>query len=323
MSAATWNPCLVHVFNHRFEKNIAKLRLLYEGRFPANRFLVPYYAGNDEDVIRVESGSYCFQAYFPQGLARYFDPAFTHYVFLADDLLLNPSLNVETLDKALRVTAGSAYIKSLRALGEASLSWAPHLFGARGCFHSDQFDWASELPSRTAAERRFADHGLPMRPVTWRNLRGFDGRWRLYPKFFRQVVRLMRARGRIEFPYPAAMGYSDLVVVPADRIHEFCRVCSVFASMHLFAEVAIPTALVLTCDEIVHEARTAVHGVELWDTAEVAALRERHGGSLARLVGQLGGDTLYVHPVKLSQWELDFPETPVGAAASRLRQGAP
>ena len=45
--------CLAVVFNHRFEQNLPLLRALYRGRFSTVRFLVPFYRGDDPDVVPV------------------------------------------------------------------------------------------------------------------------------------------------------------------------------------------------------------------------------------------------------------------------------
>ncbi|HTD94780.1 MAG TPA: hypothetical protein VK644_13240, partial [Chitinophagaceae bacterium] len=86
------NACLVIVFNHRYDKNIPVLERMYSGRFRHIYFLVPFYDGAHPNVIPVYESSNFFQSYFAQGFHRFFREEFTHYIFLGDDCVLNPSI---------------------------------------------------------------------------------------------------------------------------------------------------------------------------------------------------------------------------------------
>ena len=44
---------LVIIFNHRYEKNLPKLRKIYGNKFSEIRFLMPFYIGGEKDVISV------------------------------------------------------------------------------------------------------------------------------------------------------------------------------------------------------------------------------------------------------------------------------
>ena len=57
---------LIVIFNHKFEQNINLLRKIYDGRFSNIFFILPFYKGNDEDVISVYESSYSFQGYIYQ-----------------------------------------------------------------------------------------------------------------------------------------------------------------------------------------------------------------------------------------------------------------
>ena len=116
-------PCLVVVFNHRFEANLPKLRALYRNRFERVHYLMPFYQGNEPDVSAVFDSSARFQNFFPQALPDFRRQDATHYVFIADDLLLDPALNDDTLLPTLGVEPDGGYIKELIAVSDDTFDW--------------------------------------------------------------------------------------------------------------------------------------------------------------------------------------------------------
>lgn len=324
--------CLVVVFNHRYDQNIEKLVALYRGRFEQLRFLVPAYTGTRPDTVAVLENAVCFQGYFWQAFARYHDPRFTHYVFIGDDVILSPDVDASNLLARLKLDERSGYIKSLIGLTAGSYKWARGC-DAIGCVNRTPGlrRYAELLPGPEEFAARLARHGLPVqRHFTLRNLRkspsaapvNAGGRYVPYRGGLRDLLTLAPPIGlatalaarkvpvlsramrknleRRTLPVPLASGYSDFVVVPATAVAEFARICGVLAAMNLFVEVAIPTALALTVERIRTEADTGVRGLELWRAADVAALEERCGRTVARLPAEY----LYTHPVKLSRWTL-------------------
>src|SRR6267142_2302156 len=89
MSAST--AALVVMYNHKYEKNIPTVEAIYRGRFEDIFHLVPFHTGTQSNVIPVYENSHFFQGYIAQGLRSFFRPHFTHYIFAADDLVLNPA----------------------------------------------------------------------------------------------------------------------------------------------------------------------------------------------------------------------------------------
>jgi hypothetical protein len=330
--AAEDRICLVVVFNHRYDRNIEKLVALYRERFEHVRFLVPAYTGARPDTVCVLENAVCFQGYFWQAFPRYHDPRFTHYVFIGDDVLLARDVGAANLAARLGLDDRSGYIKSLIGLTDGSYKWV------RGCDAIACVNrapglarYADLLPAPAEFSARLARHGLPVqRHFTLRNMRkspsaaavNAGGRYVPYRGGLRDLLTLAPPIGlatalaareipllsramrknleRRTLPVPFASGYSDFVVVPAGAVAEFARICGVFAAMNLFVEVAIPTALALTVERIRTEADTGARGLELWRAADVAALEERCGRSVARLPEGY----LYTHPVKLSRWTL-------------------
>ena len=292
--------CLVVVFNHRFERNLPVLRALYRGRFSTVRFLVPFYRGDDPDVLPVFASSATFQGYFAQAQSWLSGEGFSHYVFIADDLLLDPQINETNLAHVLRLAPGTGYIKSLVPFSSLCSSWAYFDLTLRALDFTYFINAREELPARGEALSRLAGHGMTFRPLGWRNLAAGKG------AFWQRTRDLLAAaflvRTRRELAYPLVMGYADLLIVPSNGLAEFCHLCGVFAAMNIFVECAAPTALALAVPDLRFESDLAVRGLELWSDADRIAFRDRYSARLDEVTARFPGDTLYVHPIKLSQW---------------------
>lgn len=297
---------LVVVFNHRFDQNLPRLRALYQGRFSTVRFLVPFYRGEDPDVVPVFDSSATFQGYFAQARRSLVAEGFTHYVFVADDLLLNPAVNEDNLHAFLRLQPEGGYTKYLKPFSSVTSRWT-HFNRTLRALRFDEFVNArAELPPREEAVARLAAHGLECRPLGWRNLEVSPGPWRHRVTEWVTALSLLRQRreGR-DLPYPLLMGYADLLVVPASALPEFCHLCGVFAAMGLFVECAAPTALALAVPHLSLEHDLTHQGLELWSDADRAAFWNRYSARLPKLLEHFPERCLYVHPVKLPHWQMD------------------
>ncbi|HEY2587951.1 MAG TPA: hypothetical protein VGI81_19565 [Tepidisphaeraceae bacterium] len=292
---------LVVVFNHKYDNNLDKLDAIYRDRFPDTRYLVPFYQGSRSDVIPVHESSAQFQGYFAHATHAYIDPAVSHYAFIADDLLLNPDIHAGNLLERFGVGAGEACIENLNPLNNNSFEW-PHTIGALFAWPPERFVmYRQELPTAEAAAARFAKHGVTFADITWRNLRGNNG-WKRYPGWHHALKLMVQRKGRIPLPDPMAMTYADIVIVPRESIRQFAHLCGVFAAMRLWVEIAIPTALALSCDRIVQLLHGSQPRRQIWTQAEVDDLERRTDRRVSRAFDVVGRDHLYIHPVKLSRW---------------------
>ncbi len=294
--------CLVVVFNHRFEGNLPLLRTLYRGRFSTVRFLVPFYRGEDPDVVPVFESSATFQGYFAQAQRQLAAEGVSHYVFVADDLLLNPAIHEGNLHLYFHLRPGGGYTKYLEPFSSLTSRWT-HFNRTLRALRFDEFVNArAELPSRAEAAARLAAHGLTVQPLGWRNLETAPGPWRHRVKEWLTAFWLLRRRQEV---YPLLMGYADLLVVPAAAMPEFCHLCGVFAAMGIFVECAAVTALALAAEHLSLERDLDERGLELWSDADRQTFWESHRGRLSDLLENFPVHTLYVHPVKLPHWQGD------------------
>lgn len=309
------NPCLIIVFNHRFDRNIPVLEKIYGSRFRHIFFLVPFYDGDHPRVIPVYESSFYFQSFFAQGFHRFFQEEFTHYIFAGDDCILNPSINETNFLDEMGLPEDSDHVPEFIEFHKLSQGgwWhtkkAVEFFSNRG-----GAEVKHELPSKEEAVLKFKMHGLDIQPLTMRNIFG-PGKlnslnaWQswLYKQFFWRVKwKNYKKKGKVELPYPAVGSYSDMFVVTKKSIRSFCRYCGIMGATGLFVEIAIPTALVLSSEKITLEKDLKLKGKALWSKEEVEAVEKKNELSLSKLMQNFPSDQIYFHPVKLSKWKNDL-----------------
>ena len=304
---------LVLVYNHRYDGNIEVLERLYGGRFRDIYHLVPFYSGNRPNVIPVYGSSYYFQGYVAQGLRHYFREETEHYLFVADDLLLNPVVNEENYAAHLGLGPGACFLPAFYQFHLIDRGFWMHVEKAyRWTVEAPGVEARPHLPSYEEALERFRRNGLDLRPLrfgqVWdlpRTARGWIEKALRDPGLCLSFLGSLVGRKSYFLSYPLVGGYSDLFAVSSDAIREFCQYCGVFAATDLFVEHAIPTALALAAKSITVESELKLRGKALWTAAEMKEL-DRYAGSLRALVEQFPADRLYLHPVKLSRWRNDL-----------------
>ena len=299
------NVCLVVIFNHNFIKNVDKLKLFYKGRFSHIKFIAPYYNGPDEDIIGVYENSHRFQGYITEAFSRFHQYAFTHYVFTADDLLLNPALNENNIIQALGIADNASYIKEIFTFDRSPDAW--HILRTFNTYlKKTGVEATSFLPDYQAATDKCRKHGIAVNPISFfRYLKMILHRNPSYllKNFFHFVQYILLKRGKQigQPPYPFVGAYSDFMVIPSSTIKPFVHYCGIFASMNIFVEVAIPTALVLSAEKIRYEGD--YKGVEIWDAKGIDQLGVDNGYKVSNLFKDR--NRLYYHPVKLSRWDIN------------------
>lgn len=296
--------CLVVIFNHQYNRNLPALRALYNGRFSHIRFLVPFYRGTDTDVIPVFASSSTFQGYVAQGQRFFAADEFSHYVCVADDMLLNPRLDETNILAALKLGKEDAYIQELRPLTDVTFRWPFLHMTLKACRFNNFVNALPELPSRQEAFERLAAHGTAVTTFGWKNLRlGHGGPLWKARSFLVNALFLYGSKGVRKVVYPLAMSYADFFVVPAVALPEFSHFCGVFAAMGIFVECALPTALALAARSIRKERDIELRGIEMFDPDALAAFEQRYRNDFRSLLADFPADALYIHPIKLSRWQ--------------------
>lgn len=316
--------CLIVIYNHNFERNIPVIRKIYAGRFSKVVQVMPFYRGTDEDVVGVYEASYQFNGYLAQAHSRIRELDCTHYVVVADDMILNPRIDETNIIAELKLGLNDAFVSSLTVLTDAHLfSWPQ---GRTGMMYlegrGNACEWRNFMPTPSEARRRFESHRLD-----WRNgvsirllrilgcglraMRLTPWQQRLLPplpmlryclkKFTRNREHLPIETA--EFAYPTAYGYSDFLVVPKTAWTDFCHYCGVFAAARQWVESAIPTALVLACSRVLTLKDVGWRAEDgVCDYGVRQKLEQDSNLSYKALLEKFPGDYLYIHPIKLSKW---------------------
>src|SRR5690348_16209399 len=110
---------LIIIYNHQYNKNIEIVERIYKNKFSNIYHLVPFYRGEKSNVIAVYQSSYYFHGYVSQGLKSFFKKEYSHYFFIADDMILNPMINEDNYREYLHLSDHSCFIPRLSTIDEA------------------------------------------------------------------------------------------------------------------------------------------------------------------------------------------------------------
>lgn len=299
---------LIIIYNHQFNSNIDILERMYGNRFDDIYHLVPFYSGHKDNVVSVYDCSHYFQGYVAQGLKSFFKDHYTHYVFIADDLILNPVVNQDNYAEFFELRDSTSFLPGFISLHDTTW-WERAGDAYRYSIDVLGVEAKNQLPSYDAALERLRAVGLEVKPLR------FDQIWKKPITKRNWIKRLIMDKHyslkshlsgkKYHLPYPLVGSYSDIFVVSSDVIKQFCHYCGVFAATKLFVEVALPTALVLSTNEIVTEKQTTLKGGSLW-TKDDYKILDNYDKKLKSLLTSFPEGLLYLHPVKLSQWDSEL-----------------
>ena len=270
--------CLVIIYNHNYERNIPVLNRIYEGRFSKVCHVMPFYRGGGGGAKGVYESSYQYNGYIAQAARDFYSDEFDYYCFVADDMIINPSINESNLSRLLTIGNDDGFITECSVLSDKIfLSWygwaVPSILNILST--SNATEWRKFLPNVCKARMRFARIGLNYKDMVDYRLVQFmtsslrcnkDNPYKLLPTrlrtlFVKTLSIFMQKAGLSKlskhetendllYPLAAAPGCADFFVIPKCAAKEFFYCCGVFAAMRNFVEIAIPTAMVLTCQGI-------------------------------------------------------------------------
>lgn len=298
--------CLVIIFNHRYDDNIAKLRTIYKNRFKRVLFLMPFYDGSDRDVIPVYESSLQFPGFLIQAYERLMQIEADYYFFVGDDVILTPSLTENNILDKLKMKNKSVFTKSCFPLNSRnSFEWSHSKVSSKPFFQGGT-QWKGSIPSRRAALEKFYDFfGKEYGELYDEEFFGntyMDNLQRRY----KEIGNFIQQNGNsLKIPYPMARGYSDIFMVKREKLFPIARLCGVFSAMDMFAEISFPTAIALLMDrcEVVLLDDIDFSCKIDWGT-DREDTEEKYNCDLERLYKDWEAGWLFIHPVKLSKWKL-------------------
>jgi hypothetical protein len=289
--------CLVIVFNHKFERNLPLLRKMYNKRFDLVYFLMPFYSGNDSDVIPVYECSYYFEGYFAQAYRQIYDESIDNYIFIGDDLILNPALNQDNICEIFNVDAQTSFIESANPLNKCTYWPYSRIEQVITAFKSTGVNYKSEL---LPADEAFALVGK--KGFNDFSMSGF--KFSGTGKLRRMKSTIKKLFYRYDLPYPVFAGYSDFVIISKEDISEFARLSGVFAAMGLWVEIAVPTTLRLISSNLKTNEDVDIDALCMWArTKQLIDAENKCNYDLHLLFKNWPDNCAYLHPVKLSKWK--------------------
>jgi hypothetical protein len=301
--------CLVIIFNHPYPDNVGKLKEIYSNRFARVVFLMPFEQMNDADVMTVYRGSYTSQGFIADARQFLSNIDADFFVFAADDLLINPDFGERELYARLHLDRFDGYIPQFRSLSVPSVQ-----IGNNEDFGDDWHEngrgpwfWAERVLSRVHAPKHHifgsgceeAWSYLPHREEALSRFAAFGMASLASPKHGSATIPWHHR----DLPYPLAVGMSDFFVVRNNALKKFYQCCGALAALDIFVEVAIPTALVLSCETLGTSADTSLQckwtytgsdkPIGLVDAIDYSTVCQKFHENL-----------LFIHPVKFSKVEM-------------------
>lgn len=306
---------LIIIYNHRFDKNIARLEELYKNRFTHIFHLMPFYDGDKENVIPVYEHSFYFQGYFAQAhKVLKAGNKFDNFFFVADDVLLPSEVNENNYMDFFELKQGESFTTYMRSFPEAGNDL--DLFLLHKALYYDMearpgsgLEIGKELPSYDEAMKSFAEKGFDEPYLYPKHIYPYPKRTdfpsHLIGSYFynkrKSKVKELLKQEKVKLPYPMVKGFADLLVIPSSDFDLFIRYCGLFAASRLFVEYAVPTAMIMACKTIKTEDDLDKKSILLWND-DREKFEKQYDNSLSKLYADYPEKTLYVHPVKFSKW---------------------
>lgn len=150
------------------------------------------------------------------------------------------------------------------------------------------------LPSYQDTIERFKKFGISVSPLLFEDIYGYYGNEG-------------ESQSRFGLEYPLVAAYSDFFIICKQSIHQFSHFCGLFFATDLFVELAVPTAILLSADNLVTQNENGCQGKLYWLYTELSnAVFERdmskYENNLQKLLDNFPADLSYIHPIKVSKW---------------------
>lgn len=303
---------LMIVYNHRYDKNIERIESLLKDKFSYIYHIIPFYDGKKENVIPVYESSYFFSGYIAQAYEKIKDKEFTHFIFTADDIIINPNINENNFLEKIGLEENECFIPKFFEFGiKDNDCW--DRIGEAIIYNPYNTKNGTEiktiLPSYTLAKECFKRQNLnksfsipyikALRNVMTMHIWFHSHIYALIPAFIKLIKHPF---SKYKLDYPSVGSYSDFFITTADVMPKFCQYCGAFAATNLFVEIAIPTALVLAATNIKTEKETILKGKAFWNK-EIEQQCKKYHYNLEELLNNFPTEQIYHHPVKLSKWK--------------------
>ena len=302
---------LIIIYNHRYDRNIELLERIYRPRFSHIYHLIPFYDGDKDNVIPVYDNSFYFQGYIAHGFRHFFRNDYTHYFFIADDMILNPVINENNYAKWFALDENSCFITDLYNIPTSGY-WSHNRSAAhfnpfnKRAFKTNGVEVSGILPSKEEALNRMEALSIKGKGVVYPNnaYGNFFNQWRYKAKCLLEDIFIYRTFYPKKLNYPLVGSYSDIFIISSSSIALFSHLCGIFSATRLFVELAIPTAIALSAKKTTLEKDIQLQGRALW-TKEDFEILDIYNNNLSLLLKEFPKKYIYLHPIKLSKWNTE------------------
>ena len=289
---------------------------------------MPYYKGNDADVCSVFGNSFQFYNYILQAREKIKQLDGDNILIIGDDLLLNPKFDEFSTAPLLGIHSDDMFY--LDDFVDVSL---PLCY--RGTSEAHLFSMIPAGIDAGSVNENVPTYEEARQILKSRNLMHYDDLSRVHmfiPKWIPgggiyANWKVLKGRGwhllnylkhrikKYRYSYPVVFGYSDIVCIPKKKFDDFCRILEVFSAWNMFVELAIPTALqLLPGTRLATLEDTQYKSGNVWFpqdpehfeamNAVIDGLVSSSGGDLGNLLASFPQEYLYLHPVKLSRFDI-------------------
>jgi hypothetical protein len=300
------------MFNHPHPSNIPFLREVYSRMFDDVLFVQPLVSSLDSDVHTSYRGSYAFHGMIVDIAKILLDRGSDYFLFIQDDVLLNPLFTAPQLIGRLGVKDNGAFVhRLLPVIGDAQdWGWTSgfiwklfypmnHISGSGVGALSSYFPDAEETRQRLESQ-----YGFSFSPITYDRSR---------PTIIHHVVGnpshsetiernvldgvFATAQGAsyMHLPFPFCSGNCDFLALDRKTLKAAIPMLGITAAANLFVEIALPTAIIVAANHVVMSKDVGLSAELLWTEDERNCIND---DNIARRFCE---DLLFVHPIKLSK----------------------
>lgn len=325
MSSTKRKTALIVLFNHNYEKNIDIIKKIYNKRFSQLKIIMPFYYGNDADVIGVYGNSFIFHTYITQAKKALMELECDDFLIIGDDLLLHPDITEENIHEKMNIPDGAFYIDKVENVSTCQFQ-RPLLEASRFSTRYPGLDKSANryVPTYDEAYSILSKKGLISQTSlsVWKpfyplfepfNLKNVQKNYKIFKARVWHFLKVIQFRLKpVKMPYPFVFGYSDILLIPREKMTDWTRYLEVFATWNMFVEMAIPTAMLLLPEATIsYAANHSFKTGNVWYPQD-----PKHFKKISTLIDNLvrSSDTiedfarhypkeyLYLHPVKLSRY---------------------
>jgi hypothetical protein len=315
---------LINIFNHQYEANISLLEHYYKGRFNRIWHLSPFSQSTLAHIIPVYDGSFTFQNFVANAWRTLASSEADYFAFVSDDLLLDPLINQSNIKEHFNLVDNGAFISVLHDLTQAQYGRGVIEVKRMQKQSHHGLEYESHIPTIEEARQLISRHvpvnndtlwNYPPYNVTYQKpyLKHIRTNWKSFKAFlWHQRERIKHLVKPAVMPYPVIGGNADIFVIHRHDMPAFAHLCGVFSAMRLFVELAIPTAMAISCQKISTEhdtRRRGINYVKVWQQQEIKQafelIREIENNAecnIDNLSRSWPSQYLYLHPIKLSKW---------------------